>query len=46
MIITWVTLDPIEGATVEYGTEKLNKIANGTSQIFHDSGLERRTISM
>ncbi|UJR35793.1 hypothetical protein I4U23_028541 [Adineta vaga] len=43
MIVTWVTMNPINDSMVEYGeTDILNQRVNGTVSIFQDSGSEKR----
>jgi hypothetical protein len=46
MIVTWVTLDPINDSVVEYGIDKINKVANGTTFVFKDGGAEHRKIAI
>lgn len=43
MIITWITLNPINETVVEYGQNAiLDKRATGWVSIFQDSGSEKR----
>lgn len=43
MIVTWVTLNPINESIVEYGeSDVLDQRANGSISVFQDGGSEKR----
>lgn len=44
MIVTWVTLDPVNESMVEFGDSSLNQLAVGSSQMFVDGGSEKRSM--
>ncbi|CAF0889384.1 unnamed protein product [Brachionus calyciflorus] len=46
MIVTWVTLSPVNESVVEFGIEKINQRVNGTSKIFTDGGLKKRKMEI
>lgn len=46
MVITWVTMDPINETVVEYGVDKLSMVQTGTADLYVDGGYERRKIMM
>ena len=42
MIVTWVTMGPVNESVVEYGLEGLNQKQNGSWELFVDGGDEKR----
>jgi hypothetical protein len=47
MIVTWVTQDPIDESTVEYGCDNnAVEAANGTRSSFTDGGFKKRVITI
>lgn len=46
MIVTWVTFDDTRGHVVEYGVNKLDQTAYGSSTEFVDGGSEKRKLYM
>jgi hypothetical protein len=42
MIVTWVTLNPINESVVEYGQNMFDQRATGSVSVFLDGGTEKR----
>ena len=46
MIVTWITMDPVNVSVVEYGTDSINLTQYDTNELFVDGGVEKRKLTV